>query len=195
LRREADGKRIIAPLAPIPHQIFRDNRPDPETLEQRPRMPVVALLDNIRSMFNIGSMFRTADGAWLEELVLCGYCATPPRHEISKTALGAEYSMSWRYAPNAVDALHALKRKGYRAIALEHATRSHAHDRFEYEFPLVFVVGNEGVGIQPDLVAACDAAVEIPQYGMKSSLNVAVAFGIMAYELRRRWDLQIRPEP
>jgi tRNA G18 (ribose-2'-O)-methylase SpoU len=153
-------------------------------------MPVVALLDNIRSMFNVGSMFRTADGVWLEEIILCGYTAIPPRHEIAKTALGAEYSVPWRNAPKGVEAVRALQRRGYTAVALEHTTRSHSHVQLEFPFPMVFVVGNEGVGIQDEIVSACDMAVEIPQYGMKSSLNVAVAFGIMAYELRRQWDLR-----
>ncbi|NQV49202.1 MAG: RNA methyltransferase [Candidatus Marinimicrobia bacterium] len=151
-------------------------------------MPVVALLDNIRSMFNVGSIFRTADAAWLEELIICGYTASPPRKEIAKTALGAEYSVPWRTIPNGVDALKALKLRGYKAIALEQTTRSQSFTSISYDFPLVFVVGNEGVGIQDDLVQECDFAVELPQNGMKSSMNVAVAFGIMLYELRRQWD-------
>ncbi len=179
------------PLRTIPHNVFRDNNPDYDELEQRPRMPVVALLDNIRSMFNVGSIFRTADGAWLEELVISGYTASPPRKEIAKTALGAEYSVPWRSIPNAVDALQALKQRGYTAIALEHTTQSRSFTKVEYDFPMVFVVGNEGVGVQDEIVKECDFAVELPQNGMKSSMNVAVAFGIMLYELRRQWDLKL----
>ncbi|MCF6237531.1 MAG: RNA methyltransferase [Candidatus Marinimicrobia bacterium] len=190
----AKSKNIIPiykePLRTIPHNIFRDNNPDYDELEQRPRMPVVALFDNIRSMFNVGSMFRTADGAWLEEIIVSGYTAVPPRKEIAKTALGAEYSVPWRSLPRAVDAIRAIKKRGYTAVALEHTTRSRSFTRVDYEFPLVFVVGNEGVGVQDEIVQECDFAVEIPQNGMKSSLNVAVAFGIMLYELRRQWDLQ-----
>ena len=178
------------PLRTIPHNVFRDNNPDYDDLEQRQRMPVVALLDNIRSMFNVGSIFRTADGAWLEEIILSGYTASPPRKEIAKTALGAEYSVPWRKIPNAVDALRALKQKGYTAIALEHTTQSRSYTQIKYDFPVVFVVGNEGVGIQDEIVKECDFAVELPQNGMKSSMNVAVAFGIMLYELRRQWDLR-----
>lgn len=177
------------PLRTIPHNVFRDNNPEYDELEQRPRMPVVALFDNIRSMFNVGSMFRTADGAWLEEIIISGYTASPPRKEIAKTALGAEYSVPWRYVPSAVEAIKALKRRGYTAIALEHTTQSRSYAKVEYDFPVVFVVGNEGVGIQDDIVQICDFAVELPQNGMKSSMNVAVAFGIMLYELRRQWDL------
>ena len=176
------------PLRTIPHNVFRDNQPEYDELEQRQRMPVVALFDNIRSMFNVGSMFRTADGAWLEEVIICGYTACPPRKEIAKTALGAEYSVPWRHIPNAVEALRALKKRGYVAVALEHTTQSRSYTQVDYDFPLVFVVGNEGVGIQDDIVKECDFAVELPQYGMKSSMNVAVAFGIMLYEIRRQWD-------
>jgi len=178
------------PLRTIPHNVFRDNNPEYDELEKRPRMPVVALFDNIRSMFNVGSMFRTADGAWLEEIIICGYTASPPRKEIAKTALGAEYSVPWRYVPNAVDAIRALKLRGYIAIALEHTTQSRSYTHVDYEYPLLFVVGNEGVGIQDEIVKECDFAVELPQNGMKSSMNVAVAFGIMLYELRRQWDLK-----
>jgi len=180
------------PLRTIPHNVFRDNQPDYDELERRSRMPVAALLDNIRSMFNVGSIFRTADSAWLEEIIISGYTAVPPRKEIAKTALGAEYSVPWRKSPSAVDALQALKRRGYTAVALEHTTRSQAFNRMTYDFPLVFVVGNEGVGIQDEIVQVCDYAVELPQYGMKSSMNVAVAFGIMLYELRRQWDLRLQ---
>lgn len=178
------------PLRTIPHNVFRDNNPEYDELEKRPRMPVVALFDNIRSMWNVGSMFRSADGAWLEEIIISGYTATPPRKEIAKTALGAEYSVPWRYAPDAVEAINALKRRGYTAVALEHTTQSRSYAAVEYDFPVVFVVGNEGVGIQDEIVQACDFAVELPQNGMKSSMNVAVAFGIMLYELRRQWDLK-----
>jgi tRNA G18 (ribose-2'-O)-methylase SpoU len=177
------------PLRTIPHNVFRDNQPEYDELEQRARMPVVALFDNIRSMFNVGSMFRTADGAWLEEIIISGYTAAPPRKEIAKTALGAEYSVPWRHIPNAVDALNALKKRGYTAVALEHTTQSRSFTQVNYEFPVVFVVGNEGVGVQDEIVSACDFAVELPQHGMKSSMNVAVAFGIMLYELRRQWDI------
>ena len=177
----------IAPLRTIPHNVFRDNNPSLEELEDRPRMPVVALLDNIRSMWNVGSMFRSADGAWVEEMILAGYTATPPRKEIAKTALGSEYSVPWRHVVDPVQAIRALQKNGYQAVVLEHTTRSHCYTDIDFQFPMVFVVGNEGVGVRDEVSAACDLAVEIPQFGMKSSLNVAVAFGIMVYEVRRQW--------
>ncbi len=182
----------IAPLRTIPHDVFRGNSPTLKSLEQRQRMPVAALLDNIRSMWNVGSMFRSADGAWLEELVLAGYTATPPRKEITKTALGSEYSVPWRHVTNPVAALRALRKNGYQAVVLEHTTRSQCYTDVQYDFPLVFVVGNEGVGVRDEIAGVCNLAVEIPQFGMKSSLNVAVAFGIMVYEIRRQWTLKQR---
>jgi len=184
------GEVYHEPLRTIPHNVFRDNNPEYDELEKRARMPVVTLFDNIRSMWNVGSMFRTADGAWLEEVIISGYTASPPRKEIAKTALGAEYSVPWRYTPNAVEAIKALKRRGYTAVALEHTTQSRSYTAVDYDFPMLFVVGNEGVGVQDEIVQACDYAVELPQNGMKSSMNVAVAFGIMLYELRRQWDLK-----
>lgn len=184
--------KIIAPLRTIPHDVFRDNQPSLEELERRPRMPVVALLDNIRSMWNVGSMFRSADGAWVEEMILAGYTATPPRKEIAKTALGSEYSVPWRHVNDPVRAIQALQKRGYQAVVLEHTTRSRAYTEIDYNFPLVFVVGNEGVGVRDEISGACDLAVEIPQFGMKSSLNVAVAFGIMVYEIRRQWTFRQR---
>ena len=180
-------KPTVAPIHTIPHNVFRDNNPTLEELEHRPRMPVVAMLDNIRSMWNVGSMFRSADGAWLEEMVMAGYTATPPRHEIAKTALGSEYSVPWRQVTDPVMAIRALQKRGYQAVVLEHTTRSRRYTDLEFQFPMVFVVGNEGVGVRDEVASACDLAVEIPQFGMKSSLNVAVAFGIMVYEIRRQW--------
>ncbi len=181
---------LEAKLTTIPHNLFRDNQPNFEDVEKRPRMPVVVLLDNIRSMFNVGSIFRTSDGVWLEEIIITGYTACPPRKEIAKTSLGSEYSVPWRYIPDAEKAILSLKRRGYTIIALEHTTKSQSYVEVEYDFPLVFLVGNEGVGLQDELVALCDFAVEIPQYGLKSSLNVATAFGVMAYEFRRQWDIR-----
>ncbi len=181
-----------APQQIIPHDFFREHIPAYPEVESRPRFPVVALLDNIRSMFNVGSMFRTADGCWLEEILLTGYTATPPRPEIAKTALGAEYSVPWRYVPDPLQALKALKRRGYQIVVLEQTRRTHHYARAPYRFPLVLVVGNEGVGVQEHLVEACDLAVELPQHGLKSSLNVAVAFGIITYTLRERWEQQRR---
>jgi tRNA G18 (ribose-2'-O)-methylase SpoU len=154
--------------------------------------PVTVLLDNIRSLHNIGSIFRTSDGALIEKLYLCGITGTPPRNEIRKTSLGAEESVSWVYFENAVDAITELKGKNYQIIALEQTTQSIDYRRAIYQYPLCLIVGHEYNGIQEDLVKMSDMAVEIPMYGIKHSLNVSVAFGIVIYEIIQQYKNGIK---
>jgi 23S rRNA (guanosine2251-2'-O)-methyltransferase len=146
-----------------------------------------ALLDNIRSVYNVGAMLRTADGAGIRYLHLCGVTATPDHPRVSKTALGAEDAVPWSSYPSCLDAADGLKERGYALWALESApeaeplfsVRSDADSK-----PLVLVVGNELAGVDPALLARCDRIVYIPMHGVKASLNAAVAFGIAAYYLR-----------
>lgn len=145
-----------------------------------------ALLDNIRSTFNIGAMFRTADGAGLHHLHLCGITPVPGNPRISKTALGAEHAVAWSYTANGYQKAQELIDKGARLWALETNPASislfEAHPPLD-SHPLVLVVGNEVSGIDPDILALCDQSVWIPMAGYKKSLNVAVAFGIAVYHL------------
>ena len=152
-----------------------------------PRFELVALLDNIRSIHNVGSMFRTAEGACVRCLHLAGITATPEHPRLAKAALGAQSTVDWRFHPNAVDAATALKSGGYELLALERHTES------TYTFPgddrpgkhkLVLVVGNEKAGIDPAVLALCDRSLALPMLGQKSSLNAAVAFGIAVYYLQ-----------
>lgn len=150
--------------------------------------PIVdALLDNIRSVFNVGAMFRTADGAGLRRLHLCGITATPEHPKVAKTALGAEHTTPWSRYTNALDAAYGLKEQGAELWAIERREDSRnlfaAKPRVAQR-PIVFVVGNELAGIDPRLLALCDAVWHIPMAGTKESLNVAIAFGIAAYFLR-----------
>ena len=154
------------------------------------RCPIYGLLDNIRSAWNVGAMFRTADAAGLSGLYLCGMTATPPRPDVEKTALGASATVPWDYWGDTVDAVHAIRRRGIQAVALELDPQAARHDSYRYQFPLCFVVGHEVDGIPPEVLAACDATVAIPMYGGKKSLNVAVSFGIMAYAARGYWETQ-----
>lgn len=164
----------------------------PEALRSLERFPVYGLLDNIRSLYNVGSMFRTADGARLAKLYLTGYTPRPPRREIEKTALGATATVPWEYVRNPLDAVEALRRSGVRICVLEHTDRSVVHYRLSRtDLPLCIVVGNEITGVSAELLAVADCAVEIPMYGMKQSLNAAVAFGIAVFELVRMF----REEP
>lgn len=151
-----------------------------------PRHPVYLMLHNIRSMWNVGSMFRTADAAGIEKMIITGYTATPPRKEIDKTALGAQEVVRWEYRADPLDAIMSLKAEGIRICGLEIAERSRPYTAtLKDDFPVCLVVGNEVQGIDDDVLACCDDVLEIPQYGTKHSLNVAVAAGIALFELVR----------
>ena len=155
---------------------------------QPPVTPQVeALLDNVRSTFNVGAMFRTADGAGLRCMHLCGITPTPDNPKIGKTALGAEQAQPWDYHLNALDAADALKEQGLRLWALEGGEQ--AQSLFDTApdlpgAPILLVVGNELSGVDPDLLARCERVIAIPMQGSKRSLNVAIAFGVAAYFLR-----------
>lgn len=143
------------------------------------RHPVTVIAHNIRSLYNVGSIFRTCDAAAAERLILCGYTGYPPRKEIQKTALGSTESVPWEYAPDIRQVLTNLKNEGYKLAALEIARPSrHYTDLTREDFPLALLIGNEITGVDDDLMPFCDFALEIPQFGIKQSLNVAVAFGI-----------------
>lgn len=163
-------------------------RPDLGDLEALPRHPVSGLLDNIRSLYNVGSIFRTADAAGLEHLYLSGYTGTPENPRLHKTALGAQEMVPWSYASDPREQISALRAQGVTIAVLEQTTeRTLISDLTLDAFPLCMVVGNEVEGVQEEVVAAADHAIEIPQFGAKHSLNVSVAFGIAAYDLVRRY--------
>jgi tRNA G18 (ribose-2'-O)-methylase SpoU len=143
-----------------------------------------AIAENIRSLYNVGSIFRTADAVLLGKLILTGYTPTPPRKEIEKTALGATATVPWEYYKDPIDAIRGLRTSGVRIIALEHTDRSMPYGSIRVaDFPLCVIVGNEITGISQPVLNECDAAIEIPMHGAKHSLNVAVAFGIALFEL------------
>jgi 23S rRNA (guanosine2251-2'-O)-methyltransferase len=161
-------------------------RPSPEL-----QHPLLALLDNVRSVFNAGSIFRSADGAGLLRLWLCGITPTPEHPKFAKTALGAEQSVSWQHARNGVDVARQLLEEGHQLWALEGGSRAEPLFEgrlpirgLEVAMPVVLVVGNEVTGIDPELLTLCDRVLSIPMQGMKRSLNVATAFGIAVYWLR-----------
>lgn len=151
------------------------------------RLPVVVVLDRVRSAYNVGAFFRNADGAGVSKLVLTGYTARPPHPGIAKTALSAEQRVAWEYRRDPLEAVRSLKKQGYRPAAVE--TSAHAQDLFEWSprFPAAVIFGNEVEGIGPELAAECGDLVRIPMLGLKQSLNVAVAGGIIMYELLRKY--------
>lgn len=166
---------------------FAGERPRAVSGNEAP--PVEALLDNVRSIYNVGSIFRTADGAGVGFIHLCGITATPEHPKVAKTALGAEAAVSWQYHNNGVDAVEALKENGRRLWALESGRGSQSLfniDPGPNGAPIVLVVGNERAGVDPDILELCDRLLYIPMQGVKASLNVATSFGIAAYHLRFR---------
>ncbi len=141
------------------------------------------LVENVRSLFNVGAIFRTADGAGVSKLFLTGITGRPPHREIRKVALGAEESVPWEYAQESVKLAAKLKQEGIRIVALEATETSVPYFQLDYHFPLCLVVGHEYKGISKPLLNIADHIVHIPMYGTKISLNVAVAFGIVAYHV------------
>jgi tRNA G18 (ribose-2'-O)-methylase SpoU len=185
-RRESAGitcPRCRSPLVEVGEALHEPlaRREMPSTKRE-----VVALLDNIRSIHNVGSMFRSADGAGIARLILAGITATPEHPKLQKAALGAQESINWQYCPNGVDAALALRGEGYRLVALERlsAGRESLSALLNNGEPLALVVGNERAGIDPGILGLCDAVLTLPMMGHKSSLNAAVAFGIALYYLQ-----------
>lgn len=163
------------------------HRMEVEEFRETPKLPVVMVLDNVRSLHNVGSVLRTADAFCLQEVVMCGITATPPSAEIHKTALGAEDSVRWRYESDTLQAVRDLQRQGYVTVAVEQVEGSLKLGDFRPAPHLRYalVMGNEVKGVGQQVVDACDLALEIPQYGTKHSLNVSVTAGIVMWEMVR----------
>jgi len=150
-------------------------------------LPVSVVLDNVRSLYNVGAFFRTADAVRLEKLHLCGITGRPPKRAITKTALGAEETVRWEHTWEPVLVVEEMRRRGYEIAAIE--TAVHAVDLFEWvpRFPVCLVFGHEVEGIRPELSGLADTHVRIPMLGLKHSLNVATAGGVVIYELLRKY--------
>ena len=164
------------------------NRLTTEEYKASDKTPLVVVLDHIRSLNNVGSVFRTADAFRMEGVYLCGITATPPDAEIHKTALGAEDTVEWHYFKETADAVKELKQLGYVICALEQAEKSISLEKFspEKNKKYAIVVGHEVKGVQQDVVDLCDICIEIPQFGTKHSLNVSVAAGIVLWDFFKK---------
>lgn len=151
------------------------------------KLPVILLLENIRSMHNVGSVFRTADAFLTEAIYLCGYSPRPPHRDIHKTALGATETVEWKYFENPLEAIRISQNRGYRIVGVEQVAGSIPLQLFKLSAgnKMVLVFGNEVEGVSEKVLACCDACIEIPQSGMKHSLNVSVAAGMVLWELFR----------
>lgn len=156
-----------------------------EAFHRETKLPILVVLDDVRSMNNVGSIFRTADAFRLEGLVLCGITARPPHPDIHKTALGAEDSVSWRYATDSLEAVRQLREEGYQLLALEQAHGSQSLETFvtRPEGRYALILGNEVRGVRDEVMAEVTTSLEIPQLGTKHSLNVSVAAGIALWQL------------
>jgi tRNA G18 (ribose-2'-O)-methylase SpoU len=189
--REAISKNFpenqyITGMRKLLHEEIAQHRFSLEQLSKVQRLPVFCMLDDIRSLYNVGSMFRTADGARISKLFLCGYTPHPPRKEIEKTALGATQTVPWEYHKDPIPLISELKSQGIRICVLEHTDNSVPYYQLQKtDFPICLVVGNEITGVSNDVIQAADIAIDIPMYGMKQSLNAAIAFGIAIFDIVR----------
>lgn len=173
------------------------HRLTPEAFRDAEKLPFTVVLDNVRSMHNVGAVFRTADAMRLERVVLCGICCCPPNQELHKTALGAEETVSWSYYKDTLEAVHDLHEAGYTVYAVEQAhnsiTLEEAVESLTGEAGpdrIAVVLGHEVFGVQQAVINQCDQCIEIPQYGTKHSMNVSVTAGIVMYRLAS----SLRPE-
>jgi len=174
-------------------------KPSPEEFARLPRHPIYVVCDNVRSLMNVGLIFRLCDAALVERLYLCGLTGYPPLPDdprppwiseragrvIAKTAIHTVQYVPWEYRPEAVEVVRELKARGVQIVVLEQTRRSVSYVCGHYRFPLCLVLGHEREGVESDVLALADTTVDIPMYGMGNSLNVAMAFGICVYELIR----------
>ena len=174
------------------HDQLKADRPTIEELKFIPKLPISILVENVRSVYNVGSIFRTADGFGAEKIFLTGFTPIPPRKDLSKTALGADESVEWEYDKSSISIAQKMKQKGYRLLLIEQTFDSQSIYDFDIQFPICFIVGNEVSGVSEELSELADFKADIPMHGIKQSLNVSVACGVIGYELARRYKISIR---
>ena len=164
---------------------LKADRPTINEVKFIPRLPISILVENIRSVHNVGSIFRSADGFGAEKIYLSGYTAHPPREDLHKTALGAEDAVPWEFYEDPLDAAAVIKKQGIPLILIEQTKQSKSMYEIDWEFPVCFIVGNEVSGVSEELSEMADIHVELPMRGVKQSLNVSVATGVVGYEFFR----------
>lgn len=161
------------------------DRKSVEEFKQSQKVPIIAVLENVRSAYNVGSVFRTADAFLIEAVYLCGYTAFPPHKEVRKTALGADETVAWQHFKNTTAALTSLREQGFSIFAVEQAENSFKLQEFKQAGKVALIFGNEVTGVEQSTIAQTDGCIEIPQLGMKHSLNISVAAGVVLWELVR----------
>ena len=167
------------------------NRIDVATFKKTEKTPLIVVLDNVRSLNNVGSVFRTSDAFLVEEILLCGITATPPHREIHKTALGAEDSVKWQYFEDTIEAINYLKEQNFQIFAIEQAEEATMLDKVKLNKSKQYaiVLGNEVKGVKQKIVDACDGCIEIPQFGTKHSLNVSISGGIVIWDFYQKLNV------
>lgn len=175
----------------LTHEEIQGSKPSINQTKQKERTPLFVILDNIRSIYNVGAIFRTCDALLVEKIYLCGITGHPPRKDIDKVALGAVEVVPWEYVDNTVDIVRTLKGQGVQLCALELTHDSVHYKEANYPFPLAVILGNEVEGIGEDVMALVDMAVDIPMLGRANSLNVTTAFGIVGYEILSKYQQRI----
>ena len=167
------------------------NRLSVEDFKQTDKMPFIVVLENIRSAYNVGSVFRTADAFLLEAIYICGYTCCPPHKEIKKTALGAEETVAWKHFVNAKEAILELKEMGYKVFSVEQASGSTMLNNLNFDVTdkIAVIFGNEVTGVEQTTIQQSEGCIEIPQFGMKHSLNISTAAGVVMWELVRNRNL------
>lgn len=163
-----------------------------DELDSIARLPISILVENVRSVHNVGSIFRSADGFGAEMVYLTGYTAYPPREDLHKTALGSEDSVPWEYHEDPIKLAIDLEKKGVNLALIEQTYSSAPLYDIDWEFPICFIVGNEVDGVSEELAALCSMHAEIPMKGIKQSLNVSVATGIIGYEIARKYEIKAK---
>jgi tRNA G18 (ribose-2'-O)-methylase SpoU len=182
-------EREVAQIKITDIDILDSDLPGTDASPAHAPMPLTIVLDSIRSAFNVGGIFRSAECFGIKELVLCGYTPLPDQPQVAKAALGTEQRVSWRYEEDILKTLANLKAAGITCYALETVAEAPSVADTDWVFPAALVLGNERFGLNPEVIAACDAIVRIPLFGRKNSLNVVSAFSIAAYEIRNRRTL------
>jgi tRNA G18 (ribose-2'-O)-methylase SpoU len=172
---------------PADHACQRDRYVESGALAARPRFPIRVVLDNLRSAFNVGSIIRTSDAARVLHVHLCGITATPPHVQLARTALGASRFVPWSRHTDTLCAVRALRAEGVTIMALETTASAVSYLEADYRFPMALVLGHEVHGVEPQVLAECDGVITIPMWGVKNSINVATAFGIVTFEVLRRY--------
>lgn len=167
----------------LSHQEILEGKPSIEEVKEMQRSNIVVLLENVRSLFNVGAIFRSADGILVEKIILCGITGTPPRKEISKTALGAEEIVPWEYKEDSIEAVKELKEQGYEIVAVELSKGSEHYKKKKYQQKTCIILGHEVEGISDELMEEVDSGIFVPMKGRANSLNVATCFGITSYEI------------